>query len=95
MDFSHVQSLRGYSLLRYNVTLGARVNPEGPQDTSQPPEASTDTPQVCQTQSNCAAGGISAIGSSPAENYSYYAKTVLNTDGMYYNGVCLLGKILT
>lgn len=71
--------MKDYSLLRYSVTLGARVNPKGPQDTSQPPGASTDTPQVCQTQSNCAAGGITAIGSSPAENYSYYAKTVLNT----------------
>ena len=63
------------------------MNPEGSQDTSQPPSASgasTDTPQACQTQSNCAMSGISAIGSSPAENYSYYAKTVLNTDGMLF-----------
>ena len=85
-----MQSLRHYSLLQYNVTLGARVSPEGSQDikkddgcTSQPaPEASSDTPQATQTQSNCAAGGITALGSSPTENYSYYAKTVLNTEGM-------------
>ena len=77
--------MKDYSLLRYSVTLGARVNPGVSQDTSQPPStsgASTDTPQACQTQSNCAAGGISAIGSSPAENYSYFAKTVLNTEGI-------------
>ncbi len=54
------------------------------QDTSQPPgpETSTDTPHACQTQGHCATGGITAIGSSPAENYSYYAKTALNTGGM-------------
>lgn len=65
------------------------MNPEGSHDikkdddccTSQPPEASSNTPQASQTQSNCAAGGITALGSSPTENYSYYAKTVLNTEG--------------
>ena len=82
--------------MQYNVTLGARVNPEGrslSQDikkeddsctsASQPPGASSDVPQACQTQSSCSSGGISALGSSPAENYSYYAKTVLNTEGIY------------
>ena len=49
---------------------------------SQPPGASSDVPQACQTQSSCSSGGISALGSSPAENYSYYAKTVLNTEGI-------------
>jgi hypothetical protein len=79
----YIQSLKDRSLLQYNVTLGARVNPGvTSQDTSHPPGTSTDTPQACQTQGHCATGGITAIGSSPAENYSYYAKSVLNTDGM-------------
>ena len=82
-----IQSLRDYSLLQYSVTLGARVNPESAQDikkdedgcTDQHPGASSDTtPQACH-----ATGGITALTSSPTENYSYYAKTVLNTEGTY------------
>ena len=62
------------------------MNPERSQDhTSQHSGASGETPQAsCQTQSSCSSGGISALGSSPTENYSYYAKTVLNTEGMLY-----------
>ena len=75
-----LQALRGHSLTQYSVTLGARVNPEGTQDIKKDDGctsgASSDTkPQACAT------GGISALTSSPTENYSYYAKTVLNTEG--------------
>ena len=76
-------------MLDYNVTLGARVNPEGAQNAkkddvgcTQSQSQATDTPQACQN--NCAGGGIIALTSSPTENYSYYAKTVLTTKRMLF-----------
>ena len=92
-----LQHLHNDSLREYDVSLAARLNEDctcddscnkvdgqdctSPKTNGQPPQTPVQTQQTSSGKCNGGGCGLTALTSSPTENYSYFSKTALRQTG--------------